>query len=232
MPGSIADNASFLGGRVRGVMACLFEHAPKLPNRLPASRHALAWHVHLPTDLPWDDGTAAGERACAAMETVRHLADGATLAVLHHPPSLRCLEAFMRPWKAAGWKAEQLLLENVPEADMAALPSWCDRVGAGLCLDVSHLALFGNLTHAVHDSTLLARIRMVHWSAPRGGKDAHAPLGEIAAELVPACRLLAETVRDCVDVIEVFNWQSLQDSWDTLRAWKELQAETACALNR
>lgn len=226
--GSLAENAAFLEGNVYSAMACLFEHAPALPNPLPSAPGRLLWHVHLPTDLPWNEGgSQAGIRACSVMDSMRHLLQPESMAVLHAPPSLEALQHFMREWANAGWKAKQLVLENIPEADVFALPPLCEKTGAGLCLDAAHLALFGNLSHAVGDSALLARVRMVHWSAPIGRHDAHAPLDQLAAEHLPTYRMLAQHSTNSVDVLEIFDWQGLLASWDTLRTWRNGHVSTA-----
>ncbi len=225
IPGNVAENAAFLRGRVRSVMLCAFEHAPRLPTVLPETSCGLSWHVHLPVDLPWESGgQAAGLAACRVMEQARHLCDEATMAVLHPPrPDARPgLEAFLRVWEAYGLDRRSLLLENLPETDLEALITLTRAAHIGVCLDVAHLALSGKLAHAPAKRDMLDAVRMIHWSAPRGGRDVHAPLTGHDDNGLRLCRLWAERLPHALDVIEVFDWQGVSASWELLRDWRNI----------
>src|SRR5574344_135891 len=89
IPAHIPENAAFLTGKVREVGLCFFESASCLaygPDVLPAAlaELPLPWHVHLPLDLPWQDGgLRAAETACRLLEKIAYLSPcGAVL----HPP--------------------------------------------------------------------------------------------------------------------------------------------------
>ena len=224
MPGSVAENAVFLRNKVRGVMLCAFEHAPRLPVELPETRGDLHWHVHLPTDLPWEaGGEAAGRAACRIMRQTKHLHDKATLAVLHPPraPAAAPLKDFLRVWRAEGLPGETLILENLPETELDALITLTEIMRIGICLDVAHLALSGNMKHAAANRNRLEAVRMVHWSAPENGRDAHAPLTAYPVRDQIVCRELARQFPHAADVIEIFDWPGVRASWELLRAWRE-----------
>ncbi|MDO5484253.1 MAG: hypothetical protein Q4F27_05035, partial [Desulfovibrionaceae bacterium] len=64
LPGTVAENAAFLAGKVDEVALCLFEAQACLAYTAADMPAALAdlplrWHVHLPVDLPWP--TTAGK---------------------------------------------------------------------------------------------------------------------------------------------------------------------------
>ena len=230
IPGSVAANAAFLRGKAHAVMLCAFEHAPLLPVELPETPSNLHWHVHLPTDLPWTQGgRSAGAAACCIMDQARRLVNAHSLAVLHPPHgfslelSAVLLQDFRAEWESHGWPAHSLLLENQPDAGLESLLTLAEAAPLDLCLDVAHLALSGDLTHGMLHRLprdQVRQIRMMHWAAPRNGKDAHAPLTQFTRPWLDVCRELAVAFPHAVDVLEVFDWPGVLASWDRLRTWK------------
>ena len=113
LPGTVAENARFLSGRVDEMALCFFEAEACLKydeNDLPpgpaepSASGALRCHVHLPVDLPWPPGhgtAAAADLALAVCAKAAHLHPG--LAVLHPPEGSpahkrRLLRAFAARW--------------------------------------------------------------------------------------------------------------------------------------
>lgn len=233
LPADVAENGRFLAGRVDEVALCFFETQSCLAYtradlpldlaRLPGRDGGpLRWHVHLPLDLPWpSDGDAAGcrETALLALRVLRraeHLAP--RCAVLHAPADSpdqqrRMLTAFIEVWRRRS--SVPLLLENTEHCDVLSLgENFLFAQGAAFCLDVGHA--MGYAQHTLLRSSLPARARMIHWSAPGAG-DAHAAL----TAWTPAQRQTAEALAavlppSATHVLELFSWQRLQASLPTL----------------
>jgi hypothetical protein len=239
VPGSAAANVAFLSGRVRGVMLCCLESSPRLPSPCPdpdAFGPQLDWHLHLPVDLPWEQGPQAAAavalRVAAATDRLPRAAGSRPSAVLHLPPDIRLLPEFERIWNSCA--SMRLLLENTPEAffpEFSAAPP--GQAPAGLCLDVAHLVLFC-ARHRLRPARLcpperLAALEMLHWSAPCNGRDAHAPLTQLDGEGKTLYRSLAQQTDGKLDVLEIFDWQGLAASWAVLRGWRKGQGDSASA---
>lgn len=223
LPGTVAENARFLAGRVEEVALCCFETAAclaytaaDLPPEL--ARLPLRWHLHLPVDLPWEaGGHAAADAALAVLDRVAYL--GPHLAVLHPPAgargpetAARLLAAFAARWRRSG--APQLLLENIRGCELAGLgAAFLDRHGLGVCLDVGHL--LGYAQTSLLASELPERARLVHWSAPgdRPGHDRHLPLDAFTREQrAVALTLLRRFSPEAVHLPEVFDWAGVAAS--------------------
>ncbi|WP_206214906.1 MULTISPECIES: cobamide remodeling phosphodiesterase CbiR [unclassified Desulfovibrio] len=217
LPGTVAENARFLAGRVEEVGLCCFETAGTLAytaTDLPPELAALPlrWHLHLPADLPWArGGAAAAEVALAVLARLAYLAPH--LAVLHPPVGMHVREArallaaFAAPWHAAG--APPLLLENIRGCELTELGGeFLDGEGLGVCLDVGHL--LGYVQGRLLASELPERARLVHWSAPgpAPGEDRHLPLPAFTrAQRAVALGLLRRFSPGAVHLAEVFHWE-------------------------
>lgn len=222
LPGTVAENARFLAGRVEEVGLCCFETAGTLAYTeadLPPELAALPlrWHVHLPADLPWQDGGAAcAGMALAVLSRVAYLAPH--LAVLHPPTGISVeeardlLAAFAAAWRAAG--APPLLLENIRGCDLTELGcGFLDGQGLGVCLDVGHL--LGYVQGRLLASELPGRARLIHWSAPgpAPGEDRHLPLPAFTrAQRAVALGLLGRLSPGAVHLMEVFHWEGVAAS--------------------
>lgn len=223
LPGTVAENARFLAGRVEEVALCCFETAAclaytaaDLPPEL--ARLPLRWHLHLPVDLPWTEGGGgAADAALAVWDRVAYL--GPRLAVLHPPAgadgpetAARALAAFAARWRLGG--GPPLLLENVPGCELTGLgAAFLDRHGLGVCLDVGHL--LGYAQASLLASELPERARLVHWSAPgdRPGHDRHLPLDAFTREQrAVAGALLRRFSPEAVHLLEVFHWAGVAAS--------------------
>lgn len=224
LPGTVAENARFLAGRVEEVALCCFETAACLAYTaadLPPdlARLPLRWHLHLPVDLPWGmGGHAAADAALAVLDRAAYL--GPHLAVLHPPPgadgpetaAAHALAAFAARWRRSG--APPLLLENVPDCGLTGLgAAFLDRHGLGVCLDVGHL--LGYAQASLLTSELPERARLIHWSAPgdRPGQDRHLPLDAFTREQrAVAAALLRRFSPEAVHLLEVFDWAGVEAS--------------------
>lgn len=228
-PGSMAANGAFVRGRVAEMGLCCFETAPSLapdPDEVAAlaalARPAegggpapLALHLHLPADLPWDEGGGAtGEVAVAVMKAFAAVRP--RFGVLHPPGgegAAARLEAFARVWREALPMAA-LLLENTRDQDLLALEPWITASGCGVCLDVGHVLAFGQ--EALLDRPeLMARVALTHWSAPGRG-DEHRPLTELTPAQRAVARVAGARTGRARPLIEVFDWAGIEASLPVL----------------
>ncbi len=191
-PGTVAENARFLAGRVPELGLCLFEaessaHMPEseLPRELAGL--PLRWHAHLPSDLPGQralasepggaraQGERAAELALAVWRRVAFLHP--RFGVLHLPApqegneaegtacAASWLEAFFRVWRESGGRPQDIALENVRGAPFRLLDASCGADDASLCLDMAHTLAYGQEGDSVHPE-FLKRVKLLHWSAP------------------------------------------------------------------
>ena len=242
LPGTVAENARFLAGRVEEVALCCFETAGSLAYThadLPAdlARLPLRWHLHLPVDLPWREGAeGAAAAALAVLDRLAALAPGLApwAAVLHPPVELpppargEALATFAARWRGAG--APPLLLENIRGCQLTDLPAGADlltRHGLGVCLDVGHLLGYAQADLLASD--LPERAALVHWSAPgpQPGQDRHLPLTALTpGQRRTAQALLRRFSPGAVHLLEVFAWAGV----DASRRWLAACAEGAAAV--
>lgn len=221
IPGTVAENARFLAGRVQEAALCCFETAGTLaytnkdlsthPERLP-----LGWHLHLPLDLPWArGGEAAADAALAVWHKVyRFLPKFAVL----HPPRDRPVEAARRSIAAfaARWRSRgpALLLENIRGCQLTELgQDFLDGEGLRICLDVGHL--LGYDQRELLASKLPERARLIHWSAPGPGEghDRHLPLTALTeGQKATVLGLLPRLDREALHLMEVFAWPGVEAS--------------------
>ncbi|MDE7240477.1 cobamide remodeling phosphodiesterase CbiR [Desulfovibrio sp.] len=222
LPGTVAENARFLAGRVEEAGLCCFETAgclayteADLPRDLAAL--PLRWHVHLPVDLPWGEGgEAAAAAALAVFGRVAYLSP--RLAVLHPPTDCpadaarEALAAFGRRWRREA--APPLLLENIPGCQLTELgAAFLEGEGLGVCLDVGHL--LGYAQAELLASGLPERARLVHWSAPgpHPGKDRHLPLPALTGGQGAVARALLRRISPgAAHLVEVFDWPGVEAS--------------------
>lgn len=243
-PGGIADNAYFLAGRAAEVGLCFFETATCLAygeKDLPGSLAELpfTWHVHLPLDLPWQDGAAAAEAALALMDKVAFL--HARRAVVHLPEGLaqakasaagvRSWEDFVTRWQDSGRDSRDILLENQPGDEPRILLDLAQSYGAGLCLDFSHW-LMSRGPEVPPDQAFLQRVGLMHLNAPGPMGTGHSALTELStAERAWSSSVVrklfagpaqnsARTPQDnTLIMLEIFSWEKIVASLPLLQAW-------------
>lgn len=216
IPGTVAENAHFLAGRVTEVALCFFETQPCLAygvEDLPMNLKGLGllWHVHLPVDLPWEaGGRAAAAMALALMGKVAYLSPWA--AVLHPPHSPQAhtlLRDFAQLWRQH--TELPLLLENIDTAPLVDMQALVVQENFGICLDVAHALGYGQ-DALLNNSVLLQKVALVHWSAP-GQQDQHLPLTALTPDEWDIARRVTQKLpADAHHVLEIFHWNSVETS--------------------
>ncbi|MBF0482700.1 MAG: hypothetical protein HQK81_13860 [Desulfovibrionaceae bacterium] len=219
-PGTAAQNCRMLAGIFPEVALLFFESRACLEygdDDLPAwlDGLGLAYHLHLPLDLPWRGGAAAAFRVAAA------LADKAAFLrparfVLHPPREARELAAFAALWTAKGLAPESLAIENTQAAPLKLHWPLIRELGLGVCLDLGHVLAYGQESSLALPG-LAAALRLVHLSAPRaqGHADSadsagsaghgHFSLARLSADGRAVARdILNLAPADAVIVLEIF----------------------------
>jgi len=235
LPAAVAENCTFLAPCFDEIAlaffeteACLAYTGADLPPEL--AQLPVSWHVHLPLDLPWDDGSECGSECGAEygvdgvaravlglVQKVAFLAPGAF--VLHPPREPQALAALAGLLAAGGLQPQALLVENIAGRDLARLWPVIEALDLGVCLDLGHM-----LVHGQEDFLDLPglgrRTRMLHLNAPDPQKPArHASLSQLSAHgRAVMARLLETLAPGGVVVLELFNQHALADSLDCLHA--------------
>ena len=216
IPDRVGPNCRALSPLVREVGLMLLETRGcqdyddrDLPPDLPAL--GLAYHAHLPLDLPWESGIHAVCGAIAAIEQ--------KIAFLHpcgyvlHPPPRGELTRLVRMRPDLG---PLLRLENTRESDLSDIWTEIETLDLGVCLDVGHLVSYGQ-ERILQIPGFLDRVRMLHIY---GGESER---GHAGLEHLPdpgqLHGILREVRGDSVLVAEVFRLEELRRSLDLLRAW-------------
>lgn len=232
LPGTVAENASFLADRVDEIGLCFFESKACLAYDerdlpLDLTTLPLRWHIHLPVDLPWTtdnkdrDALTAANTAFAVLQKAFFLCPH--LAVLHPPETdlekqYRLLSSFAGHWqRLTGGKGPRLVLENVGYSDVTSLgTTFLQDNDLGFCLDVGHL--LGYAQYTILDSGLPEYADLVHWSAP-GRQDEHLPLSFFTlSQRETALMIMARLPHTAVHLAEIFHWQGAATSLDELDA--------------
>lgn len=221
-PGTVAENAAWLAGRVDEVALLLFETRACLeygPADLPPGLAdlPLSWHAHLPLDLPWDQGAPAVARTVATLAgRIAFLRPRAF--VLHPPPDPALLAPFVRLAAEQGLAPSSLLVENTVRENLPDIWDELWGCGCGVCLDLGHLLLAGNAEQTLGLRGLFTRTSMLHVSAPaRGGHGSLALLDPAGRALLR--RLLEGLTEESTVVLELFDPAALAESAGLLRQW-------------
>jgi len=220
-PARVGENCVRIAGQVDEVSLIFFETASSLSyteEDLPASlgELGLTYHLHLPLDLDWQAGPEA------VFETVRQLGSKVAFLrprcfVLHPPRDPEVLAAFLRVWRAAGWREDFLCLENIEGNDLAGLWPLIRTTRCRVCIDLGHILEYGQ-QRLLSLPGIEERMSMLHLYAPAQGR--HASLASLSLPGRELLRhLLHRTTRDTVIVLEVFSWPELQDSLDIFTTW-------------
>ncbi len=244
IPAGVSENAEFLAHKVQEVGLCFFETraclaytAKDLPPHLRAL--PLRWHVHLPVDLDWSRSAKKGGGGVHAAKTALAVWEKAAFlrprfAVLHPPLWKESMDAegegfslervnellqeFLLTWQSQC--KMPILLENLPKADVQKLNAELfsqAKGGYGMCLDVGHMLGFGQ-EGILQRADLLRRVQLVHWSAP-GAYDEHLPLTQFTTQQRALMAQLAPLLpRQATHMIEVFRWEGVEASVETLRS--------------
>lgn len=208
--------------------ACLDYTEKDLPPVL--ADMGLRYHVHLPLDLPWEDGPEAAWAVTSAL-----LGKCAFLrpwaAVLHPPPDRVCpedkknvstpsvstiLRRYLALWKEE-WPEVALLVENIRENDLAASWPVIRSCGAGICLDLGHLLAYGQTTDAFEG--IWPHVGMVHLNAA-GPDGEHHSLRVLDGEGTARMNAILNRIRpDCVLMLELFTPWDFFESLAVLNHW-------------
>lgn len=233
LPADVGTNCAALARHFPELGLCFFETGACLAYteaELPQALGALPvrWHLHLPLDLPWDQGVPAVAGTILALaEKVAGLAPWAY--VLHPPKDAEALRGLALALKAHGINPGALLVENIQGRDLELVWPVVRGLGLGVCLDLGHM-----LEHGQQDFLSLpglwAHTRMLHLNAPdpaRPGR--HAALDRLDdAGLALLGRMLSALAPGGSVLLELFSPRELFDSlrlvaglWAGLGARKE-----------
>jgi hypothetical protein len=221
IPAGVAENARFLARHFAEIgllffetRACLDYTDADLPPDL--AELPVSWHVHLPLDLPWDQGIDP------AWEAVARLMDkGAFLRphawVLHPPAEPGQLAGLAARLREAGMDPADILLENVEESDLCALWDESRAGGFSTCLDLGHILAYDQ--RAVLDLPgLWETVRMLHVYAPgQGGR--HAPLDRLDTAGQSLLRVMLGRFQGQTVTVEVFDKTGIFESIALLGSW-------------
>ncbi|MFP4083276.1 MAG: cobamide remodeling phosphodiesterase CbiR [Desulfonatronovibrio sp.] len=219
IPGRIPENVSFLKDLVSEIGLTFFDSRGSLeytradlPKNLAVQ--GLKYHVHLPLDLDWTKG------ADHVFQVARALAQkvwflGPDKFVLHPPDSSRDLEELALLWIKNGFKARQLLVENIKGNDLSGLWPVIEATGLGVCLDIGHLMAYHQVDILKKD-IILDRTSLVH---VYGKEDhtGHKGLSVISREGETLLRQILSGIKEGSSVlVEVFEQEDFLDSRDIL----------------
>lgn len=243
MPGTVAENCRFLSGQVDEIALCIFQteaclaygenDLPAWLADLPGRTSRMLYHVHLPLDLPWNEGP---EQAAAAAAKVARKAEFLTprAYVLHPPKTAAELQAFFYAWRKHGFASERILLENIADNDLAETLRGAYGIDCGICLDFGHAMAYSH-NELLESSRLLQRVRMLHvytaetHAAPDGAthRHKHLPMDRMSREdldrldaligrLAPYGTAAGRTL-----LLELFDWDAFQNSVPFVARWTE-----------
>lgn len=225
LPGTLAENACFLEGRVDEVGLLFMETAACLAytdEELPAflADLAVSWHAHLPVDLPWNEPEQAAIVCRKLLEKTAFLpgcgGSGEKNAVLHPPAAdagreTELLVHFAEAFAAAGGDCRCLLLENTRQNSLLEVDKAVWEAGFGICPDLGHMIAYGQEV-LVEKEALMERVRLVHFNTVDGA-GRHLPLTALdAAGLTLAERLGRAVPDDAVFMLELFAWREVEAS--------------------
>lgn len=217
LPADVGTNCAALAPHFPELGLCFFETGACLAyteTDLPQALNALPvrWHLHLPLDLPWDQGPPAVAQAVLALaEKVAGLAPWAY--VVHPPEDAGQLHALTLALAARGIRPEELLVENIQGRDLEVLWPVVRELGLGVCLDLGHMLERGQ-EGLLDLPDLWAHTRMLHLNAPdRARPGRHASLCSLdAAGRAILGRMLTAFAPGGTVVLELFSPRELFDS--------------------
>ncbi|MGM0539862.1 MAG: cobamide remodeling phosphodiesterase CbiR [Thermodesulfobacteriota bacterium] len=221
-PAGVGENCKYLEGIVDEAALVFFQTQGCLDYDqvdLPAwmANLDLSYHLHLPLDLPWEQGGEAAADVAASL--AQKIAFCRPKSFVLHPP--QAAETFLRfhhRWCSLGLSSRSLLLENVEDNDLISLMPAVQETACGICLDYGHLAVYDQWA-LLREDLVLNRLSMLHIYAPVGGHT-HKGLTHLPDQDQDALRyLLSLLPADGVVVLEVFSWPDLQASLDIFSTW-------------
>lgn len=227
LPAGVAENARFLADRFPEIGLLLFESEACLAytdQDLPPDLAALpvTWHVHLPLDLPWEQGLDAGWAVIArlmdktALLAPRHW-------VLHPPPVPGMLAGLADRFRAAGIAPKDVLLENVAGNDLTEVWEEARQSGFSTCLDLGHVLAYDQRATLTLPG-LWDTVRMLHVYAPDGGR--HTGLSRLDEAGQGLLRQVLDLFEGDTLTLEVFDEKELFRSLELLADWMDQWSPT------
>ncbi len=220
-PAHIGENCLHLQQLVQEVGITLFETEGSLdygPKDLPLwlADLDLNYHVHLPLDLPWEEGTETVFAVCSELLSKTDYLKPLHY-VLHPPPYQEQLPQFLNLWRRK--KPEYtLLLENIQDNSLLEFWPWLRAQSLNVCLDLGHLLCYAQ--HALLQAPgLWPKVRMLHIYGDsnehrHGGLDQLSGQGQAILH-----KALHHVSRDCTLVLEVFDPKDLYNALDIFSTW-------------
>lgn len=216
IPDRVGPNCRALAPLVREVGLMLLETAGclaydelDLPPDL--SKLGLAYHAHLPVDLPWESGSGEVRAKIDALK--QKIAFLNPCGYVLHPPPAGSLSALLG---ASPDLASGLCLENTRQSDLRDV--WEEVMGLdlGVCLDVGHLVAYGQ-GGTLELPGFFERVRFLHVYGGESEKG-HAPLDALPDPGILR-DILGRVRDDCVLVVEIFSLDELERSLALLKSW-------------
>ncbi len=222
IPGTVAENCRYLDSRTRETGLTFFETESCLAydeNDLPPELADLdmAWHVHLPLDLPWHLGPdKSWGKIKGLMDKTTYLKPWAY--VLHPPPDPDMLDDLADWLATTGLPPENLLLENIEGCDLTGMWPRIQKLGLGVCLDLGHILAYGQ-DEIFNLPGLKSRVGMLHVYSPGPGArhESLAKLDDKGKETLK--KMLNLLTPGKTVTLEVFDGEALSASRSALEAW-------------
>jgi hypothetical protein len=216
IPDRVGPNCRALSPLVREVALMLLETAGclnydqrDLPADLPNLN--LAYHAHLPLDLPWSDGPKAVAGVISGLE--QKIAFLCPRGYVLHPPAPGQLSGLLRERPDL---ASMLWLENTGQSDLTEIWDELTTLDLNVCLDVGHMVSYGQ-EGIMSLPGFFDRVRILHIYGAES-KQGHAGLSHL-----PDPELLRDILRrvrgDETLVVEIFSLNELERSLNLLKSW-------------
>lgn len=221
IPAGAAENSRFLSDFFTeiGLLffetdACLAYTEDDLPPDL--ADLSVTWHVHLPLDLPWQDGLDAAWAAIKGlMDKTAYLSPRCW--VLHPPTVPGMLAPLADKLRAAGVDPRDILLENIDGSDLTDIWEDARQDGYSTCLDLGHVLAYDQRATLTLPG-LWDTVRMLHVYAPgQGGR--HTGLAHLDEGGQQLLRQMLEFFEGDALTMEVFEETELFRSIDLLGGW-------------
>jgi hypothetical protein len=221
-PTRVGENCRLLAPLVQEVGIVLFETQGSLEytqKDLPLELKDLGldYHVHLPLDLPWEQGSSVlNAQVKGILEKIAFLNPWGY--VLHPPPELHDFKDFLRAWRGWGLDSSALLLENIEGHDLSPLWKEVEEQKCSICLDLGHLLVYEQ-EKILEYPNLWPKVQLLHIYAPSGGHKHHslAKLDSYGQKVLQ--RILNSVKKDCTVLLEVFGPEDLRESLQAFHSW-------------
>lgn len=176
IPGTIAENCSYLAGKVDEVALLFFETESCLAytdKDLPCEllETGLSFHIHHPLDLPWHEGgVKVAEIVSALARKASHLRPEGHVV---HPPECGpdagdLIFEFADALNRGAIDPSDVLLENIKDNSLAGLSGVIRDCGFKICLDLGHILAYAQ--HSIFEHCEFeGLVSMLHLNAPGVG---------------------------------------------------------------